>query len=448
MGDTIGSAVRHKGAPPTTLVLACYEQVDAEHLTYCYGKDEWLTADTGDSETGGAPDGIDPANWPHDDSSLAYIRTNCTSKCIDWHAEQSGESYICDPNSWVIKSLKEALATDLEDPSALNCWVDSRKRSRSLATTNVIEANSPSLWPSDSSVITLACSNYQTCAALFDEDIMGHLALDGMATPGDNEAEADHLVTSSGMSSSRLTLGIANVDLPSEDSNWVGGRAEYTALDCGQSTCPFYLGNLHVMNTSDAWILYSEADQASVSVTNIHIQLRRPTLGVWRPSTGEIYFDHQALGLTVDYDLTIDGEPVPAATTHAANRAGLFGILHGNNGMELYNVSMHEGDLTASATLHFDSVDGSPPVASFMLPPTVVLDPHAPGLLVSSISEHSTDPDGDPDWKLWLIDSQQVGPGYVIPAGLHTIRLEVRDSRFAFDAQEQLLLITHAEQGS
>jgi hypothetical protein len=270
---------------------------------------------------------------------------------------------------------------------------------------------------------------------------------DGTTTPGDNEAEADHLVTSSDISWSMLMLGIVNADLPSEDSNWVSGRVEYTALDCGQSTCPFYLGNVRIMNSSDSWNLYSEAENASISVTNFHIQLRRPTLGVWRPSTGEIYFDPQALDLNVDLDLAIDGEPAPSATMHVANRDSVFGIVHGSNDLELSNLSMSDGNLTASASLHFDSIDGSPPIASFMLPPTVMLAPSAPGLLVSSISEHSTDPDNDADWKLWLVDGQQVGPGYVIPVGLHVIRLEVRDSRFAFDHHEQLVMIEHGEQG-
>jgi hypothetical protein len=275
------------------------------------------------------------------------------------------------------------MATDLEDPAETNCWPDLGRRSRSLATANVIQPDAPLFWPSDNSAITSTCSNYQSCAAMFDEDLLGHLARDGTTPLGDNEVEAEYLVTTD-MSSSTLMLGIAN----SQASNWVGGRAEYTALDCGQSTCPLYLGNLHIMNATDSWDLYSEAENANVTVTNIHIQLRHPTLGVWRPSTGEIYFDQQALDLDVDFDLII------------------------------------------------------------MLPPTVVLGPFDPGLLVSSIVEHSIDPDNDPDWKLWLIDGQQVAPSYVIPAGFHTIRLEVRDSRLAFDAQEQLVMIEPWEPGS
>ncbi len=422
---------------PGGIVTGCYELVAAEHLTECYGKEDWLTSDTGDSETG-EPKGIAPANWPSHEPSLTFIRTACTEKCIYWHNEKSGQSYTCDDQNWVIFGYDEVLATALEDPSERNCNAESGKRDRSLATTQVIQTNPPPLWPSDNASIALACSTYQGCAALFDEDIMGHLA-------GDNEAGAAHLVTSSDSSSSSLTLGIANADLPSEDSNWVECRAEYTALDCGQSTCPFYLGNLSITNTSNPWDLHSEAENTNISVTNLHIQLLRPTLGVWRPATGELYLDPNALELSVDYDLLIDGEAAPSGVIHVTDRESLFGTVHAANNLEIFNLSMSEGDLTASAALHFDSVDGSPPIASFMLPPTVVLDPDAPGLLVSSILEHSTDPDDDPDWKLWLVDGQQVGPGYVIPPGLHMLQLEVRDSRFAFDQHEQLVMIEHGE---
>jgi hypothetical protein len=106
---------------------------------------------------------------------------------------------------------------------------------------------------------------------------------------------------------------------------------------------------------------------------------------------------------------------------------------------------MRDEDLEAFASLEYDSVDGSPPVASFTLPPTVVLGQLEPGLLVSSIPENSNDPDDDLDWKLWLIDGQQVASGYVISPGLHSIRLEVRDTRNAFDAQEQLVEITYED---
>jgi hypothetical protein len=434
-------------------IVGCHVPVPAENISRCYGKDEWLDMDTGDGETGEAEDanGIYRSGWPTHDPSLTYIRTNCTSYCDYVHAKKSGETATCLVDNWIIyghdgvnKIPSKVLATALEDPGALNCNPDLGKRKRSPAESNVVQDDIV-LWPSDSSTIDLACSTIQSCAELFDENVMGHLVRSSPTPPGDDEAEADYLVTV-GVSSSTLTLRIANPDNPSQGSNPVEGRVEYTALDCGQPTCPFYLGNLTVTNTSDTWDLHSEALSADVDVSNLHVRLHGPTLGVWRPATGEIYFDDQMLDLLVDFDLAVAGEPASTVTKYVTNDGGLFGIRHGNLGIELTNLSMLDGDLEAYATLDYHSVDGSPPVASFTLPPTVVLGQLDPGLLVSSIPENSTDPDNDPDWKLWLIDGQQVAPSYLIPAGLHTIRLEVRDSRLAFDEHEQLVMITYEEQ--
>jgi hypothetical protein len=430
---------------PGPCVADCYEPVPTSPIFKCYGKDEWLTMDTGGDETGEA-EGIDPAGWPTHEPSQAYIRNYCSEQCDRMGAAPRN----CDDHNWIIYGydgvnliFSKIIATALEDPGTLNCHVDLGKWKRSPAESNVVQDDNV-FWPSDSAIIDLRCSTVQSCAELFDENVLGHLTQSSFAPPGNDEAEADYLVTA-GLSSS-LMLRIANPDNPSQGSNPVEGRVEYTALDCGQPTCPFYLGNLTVTNTSDTWDLHSEALDDDIEVTNLDARLRGPTLGVWRPETGEIYFDDQMLELRVDYDLVIAGEPASTITTYVTNDDGLFGILHGNAAIELMNLSVRDEDLESLATLDYDSVDGSPPVASFTLPPIVVLGPFDAGLVVSSILEKSGDPDDDLDWKLWLIDGQQVAPSYVIPAGLHTIRLEVRDSRSAFDEQEQLVMITHEDQ--
>lgn len=428
----------------------CYDLVPIDPIFKCYGKDDWLTMDIGEMGEVEETEGIDPSSWPIHEPSLAYIRKYCTEKCTEIGA-QNGQQYTCDEINWIIfgydgvnKVFSKVLATALEDPGALNCNPELGRWKRSPAGSKVVQGDS-ALWPSDSVIIDLACATVQSCAALFDENIMGHLAQSSFTPPGNDEADADYLATA-GIGSSTLMLRIANSDNPSQGSNPVAGRIEYTALDCGQPTCPLYLGNLTVTNTSHSWDLHTEALNADVEVTNLHVRLRGPTLGVWRPATGEIYFDEQMLDLRVDFDLAVAGEPASTVTKYVTNDAGLFGVRRGNNAIEWMNLSMREGDLEAYATLHYDSVDGSPPVASFSLPSTVVLGQSDAGLLVSSIPENSTDPDGDLVWKQWLIDDQQVGSGYVILPGLHTIRREVRDSRSAFDAQEQLVLITYEDQ--
>jgi hypothetical protein len=448
-----------EGLPGGTTYTGCYEKVVTTPIFKCYGKDEWLamdtgdTGDTGDAETGEAEEtgGIDRAGWPTHEPSLTYIRNYCTGRCDDINAEKSGQTATCEADNWIIygyddidKIRSKVLATALEDPGALNCDPDFGKWRRSPAESKVVQDDSV-LWPSDSSTIDLACSTVQSCAELFDENVMGHLVHSSPTLPANDESEADYLVTA-GISSSTLMLRIANPDNPSQGSNPVEGRIEYTALDCGQPTCPLYLGNLTITNTSDTWDLHSEALNADIDVTNLHARLRGPTLGVWRPATGEVYFDDQMLDLRVDFDVAVADEPASTVTKYVTNDGGLFGVRHGDHAIELANLSMRDEDLEAYARLDYDSADGSPPVARFTLSPTVVLGQFEPGLLVSSIPENSTDPDDDLDWKLWLIDGHQVAPGYVIPAGLHTIRLEVRDSRLAFDEREQLVMITHEEQ--
>jgi hypothetical protein len=437
--------------PDGAINLDCYDEVTARPIFKCYGKDEWLDMDTGYAETGEAEatEGIYREGWPTHEPSLAYIRNHCTGVC-SYIGEGSGKPYTCANENWVIfgydgisKIFSKALATVLEDPGALNCHPPG-KRKRSPAESNVVQDDSV-LWPSDSSPIDLACSTIQSCAELFDVNVLGHLVQSSPTPPGHDEAEADYLVTA-GINSSTLWLRIDNPVNPSQGSNPVEGRVEYTALVCGQPTCPLYLGNLTITNTSDAWDLHSEELNADVEVTNLQARLRDPTLGVWRPATGEVYFDGQMLDLRVDFDVAVADYPPVAITKYVTNDGGLLGVRHGDHAIELTNLSVRDEDLEAYATLDYDSVDGSPPVASFTLPPTVVLGQFDPGLLVSSIPENSTDPDDDLDWKLWLIDGQQVAPGYVIPAGLHSIRLEVRDSRLAFDEREQLVMIIHEEQ--
>jgi hypothetical protein len=433
----------------------CFREDIAGPIFKCYGKDEWLdmdTGDTGDDGEAAETEGIDREGWPTHDPSLAYIRKHCTEQCkyIGGPGKKAGHLLICEDTNWDIygydgihKIFSKWLATALEDPAALNCH-PSGKRKRPPAESKVVQDASV-LWPSDSSPIELPCSTIQSCAELFDENVMAHLMHSSLTPPGHDEAEADYLVTA-GIHSSTLWLRIANPDNPSQGSNPVEGRVEYTALDCGQPTCPLYLGNLTITNTSDTWDLHSEELSADIDVTNLQARLRGPTLGVWRPATGEVYFDDQMLDLRVDFDLAVADYPAVAITNYVTNDGGLFGIRHGDHAIELTDLSVRDEDLEANATLDYDSVDGSPPVASFTLPPTVVLGQLDPGLLVASIPENSTDPDDDLDWKLWLIDGQQVAPGYIIPAGLHTIRLEVRDSRFAFDAQEQPVTITYEDQ--
>jgi hypothetical protein len=426
----------------------CYIPVDAEHLSHCYEKDEWLA--TGD-ETGEVENtvGIDRYTWPRHTPSLNYIKNKCTQKCRYAHKDPDTVP-VCEGDNWIINGLgKVGLfaayvdALELEDPGKLNCrpWYGKSNTSHiDPAITTIIPGGSPQ-WPSDGADLVSACGDFETCANLFDEPVLSHLVRQNMDELADDESEADFLATSSGSSSSSLLLKINNPNEPSQESNWVSGRIEYTALDCGDSSCPFYLGHMTLTNTTDTWDLYSDAESDHLDVENLEIRLRRPVLGLWRPATGEVYLGDEMLDFRIEFDLTIgDGSPT-TMTKYATNDGHIFGGVGPDNTLGFTGLSVSDGDLGAIADIDYDSVDGQPPVASITLGPTYALPNDASGLQLSDITNHSSDPDDDLSYQLWIVDGVQVASTHQMGVGPHTIRLEVRDSRYAFDSLQQSVMI-------
>jgi hypothetical protein len=353
------------GTLPENLPEECLDRVDRFSIFKCYGKDEWLSGtggdDTGGSEGAADGEGIDRYNWPTHGLSLAHIREQCSSEC-DYRAGLF--EHVCEDANWDIYGYDEDRirrnAESLEKPETLTCIPPRGRSKRRSSNSNVVQDEA--LWLSDNSQIELACLTVESCAGLFDVNIMRHLVPSSPALPGVDEAEAKHLLTTGAGSPSIMTLRFVNQDDPSEGSMPVAGHIEYTALDCGESTCPFYLGNLTVTNTSDTWDLHSEALGADVEITNLQVRLRGPTLGVWRPSTGEVYLDDQMLELRVDFDLAVAGDPAPTVTKYITNADGLFGIRHQNASIQLPNVVIREGDLEAFVTISYDTLNGQPPV--------------------------------------------------------------------------------------
>jgi hypothetical protein len=438
----------------------CYLPVSAEHLAHCYEKDEWLG--TGD-ETGDVEDtlGIDRYTWPRHTPSLTYIKNKCTQKCRLAHKappappnpdseEDQDYAYVCEEDNWIINGLgKVGLfaayidALELEDPGKLNCtpWYGRSNKSHiDPGITNIIPGGTPR-WPSDGVDLVSACGDFETCASLFDEPVLSHLVRRNMDELTDDESEADFLATSSIMSSSSLLLKLNHPNEPSQASNWVGGRIEYTALDCGDSTCPFYLGHMTLTNTTDTWSLYSDAESDHLDVENIEIRLRRPVLGLWRPATGEVYLGDEMLDFSIGFDLTIGDASPTTMTKYATNDGHIFGGVGPDHTLEFTGLSVSDGDLTAIADIDDDSVDGQPPVASITLGPTYALPNDASGLQLSDITNHSSDPDDDLSYQLWIVDGVQVASTHQMGVGPHTIRLEVRDSRYAFDSLQQSVMI-------
>ncbi len=191
----------------------------------------------------------------------------------------------------------------------------------------------------------------------------------------------------------------------------------------------------------DTWDLWSDEFNADVDVTNVDARLRRPVLGVWRPSTGEIYLPAEMLDFQVEAELgngTMTPFPVMRIATNADD---VFGELSSTGAVELSDLTLTDGELTASADVDWDSVDGEPPVASISVASTVNIPSGHSGYPITSITDNSSDPDGDLIHTLWYVDGEQFGEAYKIPAGSHTIRIAVFDRRSALDVHEQSLTV-------
>jgi hypothetical protein len=133
-------------------------------------------------------------------------------------------------------------------------------------------------------------------------------------------------------------------------------------------------------------------------------------------------------------------------TKYTTNEQAIFGLVGQDGSVRFDGLSMADDEWTVTATLDFDTAAGEPPVASIDLGPRYVLPAGATGLPLSSIRNASFDPDGDLTYDSWTVDDDQVGPSHVLGVGLHTLRLEVRDSRYAFDYVEQTVEIKRADQ--
>jgi hypothetical protein len=417
--------------------------------TPCFGQSEWLASG---GDTGGAAEneGIDRHNWPTHEPSITYIRNRCTDMCndatVEWnpHTNQPMPPPECDPENWQLQNKAGQVGSLIQNPGELTCYTpqSDNKAGSNPAGTDVIPAGTTPRWQSDGAYISLACGDYLDCAGEFKQNLMRFLSPSNPSDlPRDDASEADYLATSSATSSSLLTLTVDNSGTPSSDSDWVAGRIEYTALDCGLATCPFFLGNLVLTNDADTWDLWSADFNADVDVTDIDARLRWPALGVWRPATGEVYLPAEMLDFQVRADVKIGSWTPFPVTRVATNASNVFGELSSTGAIELSGLELTDGELTAAADVEWDSVDGEPPVASISVASTVSIPPGHAGYPITSITNNSSDPDNDLTYTLWFVDGEQVADTYAIPSGSHTVRISVFDGRFAFDTAEVSLTV-------
>jgi hypothetical protein len=409
--------------------------------------DESFLHETGVGETGGETGGeIDLSEWTNDTEDLEYLRTLCTEKCkqLAWGDPSNSNCSPDERHNWEIQNYRGMPTPDplgaIEDPWHLNCHAEAADLAPFPWNTVVIPPGEPIVWPGTNEYVTLGCADFKTCTTHFDAAISTGLYYDDTAALwGPNKGFADYLATTS-TASSQLELNISNPgDTSSSDMHDVDGRIEYSAPDCGETECPFYLANFALSNMEDTWKLYSEDIGAEVFITDITVQLRRPTLGVWKPSTNQIYVGAERMDIYVFVTHQIGAEAPVEGGYLVTNAEAIFGEIDPGGGIRILDlVAGDESTLELEADLVYDALVGQPPTADHGMDDTVVA-PSADGLPVSDLTDASSDPDNDIEEKLWFVDGVERMFPYVIPPGRHTFALRVIDERGATDVHESVV---------
>jgi hypothetical protein len=395
-----------------------------------------------ENDTGGE---IGLANWDNDIEDIEYLRTLCEAKCreVTWDPDNSE----CSPysgNIWRVENHAGISTPDvlmeINDPWLLTCWTSLANLAPAPWKTSVVPPGAPVVWPGTDEYVSLDCEDFSTCAAQFDASIGEGLYYDDTVEFwGANMGFADYLATTSTMSS-QLEVAILNPEgVPSSDTHDVHGRIEYSAANCGETECPFYLANLTVSNTEDTWTVYSEVFGAEVYISGLSVQLRRPTLGVWNTSTNQVFMGAERVDMYVLVTHQIGVETPVEGGYLVTNADAVFGELDGEGGIQILNLVTDDGsNVKFEADLVYDTLVGEPPTADLGMD-SAVMAPDGFGLPVSQLTDASSDPDGDIDSKIWFVDGVERTSPYVIPPGSHEFALRVIDERGATDVDASVV---------
>jgi hypothetical protein len=309
----------------------------------------------------------------------------------------------------------------------------------------VIAPGTAPRWPSTSEYIELICDTFRDCSAEFLAPIVGYLLRENVDGDwGDNMGRADYVAMTSADTATTVTLSIDNPNSGlSTETNEVAGRIEYSAAECGETECPFYVANMTLTNPVDAWNLWSEFQAELIHVTDIRVSLRRPVLGIWNTQTREVYIGEGMMEIQVEATAAVGAGDLETSNFFIVNSADLFGELGGGGGVSFSSLTADDGTILAmEATLDYDVLTDGPPTADIGLPATVAAPTEA-GLPLATIEDSSSDPDGDIQAESWVVDGELRAEDYVIPTGTHTLILHVEDERGAFDIDEQVVKIIY-----
>jgi len=275
-----------------------------------------------------------------------------------------------------------------------------------------------------------ACYPDSACAAAFAAPVGAHLRAPAAPIPV-GRGQADHI----GVSDNSLELQLAGA----RASHPLHGLAEYSAGECGDDRCLFYLANLQLEDRgarSQAQLglatSVTSLNSVAASLHGLRIELMQPALADYTPSTGALHFPAGSLDLRIRLAVAAGGLIDPGERElRIRNPVALSGRFFAGT-FEL------EAELPLAALgLARLALDfrprANPPIAGFDPPARLhggtdgLLLPHDPA--VPSPLHAAHDPDGDLRALHWVVDGVP-GVGHV-PPGEHDVQLFVVDERGA-----------------
>ena len=284
----------------------------------------------------------------------------------------------------------------------------------------------------------VACDLNATCCNEFDAFVCSP----GMGWGTSGGHGGDYFATSE--SGSDLTM-----DMPpnnGDDTEELYVEAEYTALECGDETCPFYLGHLLADGNGAVWNIKYPGEFLGIDVPvrkevkNLHVELVSPVIGVWAPDEDaqRVAFQSGSLSLRVDFEVEkASGSAVSAGDGSyevvVTNDSDAIGNFHDGGAFSLVT-SFPIGQGTGILELSL-SPQLFPPIAQWDGP--AGLECESPeGALLDLAFDGSIEPNGL-DYVTYIeVDGSPANVDHQLSLGQHEVSLRIENEMGAADRSD------------
>ena len=402
---------------------------------YCQLGKEPLVAQGSIKRCVEAEDGFDPNGTGFNEDGYPAlddeVKQMCSARCAENHDNTVNFPYVCQDANWT--DVKTANGWNPSD--GLNC-----NTSQNLNVDDPDGSEVPwDIVGGPSSPVPLPCDLDGDCVDEFYPHVGAWILTpfgSGLIEPETRNAHYLGIEATG----SQLEVDMFGSGAGIDDTEALFGQAEYTAVDCGSSACPFFLANLSAYNTTDEWdvLVSTVAGRVEKSVSDVQIDLVQSTLGSYNTALDVVAFAPGALRLRVE-------ATVSSCPTCDTTGDGVHALIVENE--EYVFAEYDDGELTidhefdvpgGTATLTVTvEPDEHPPNAKNDLTASEACDEHD-GLMLDANRSLSSDDDNDIDIEFWWVDGTAVAHGTVIGPGVHTVAIEARDERDAWSRSDDL----------